>query len=258
MAAAGEDADLSKAVAESMDSFQQQQKPRARYVCDVGLADSSTVVAGSTHTKGWRMHNPGPADWPEGCLLVSVGGDLLGGPALGIPLPVAVAGSDVEVTFDLVAPSAPGRYVGYWRSVTPAGVRFGHRIWVDVVVVAGDSEFGQALSLSQAEVAAEQAAAEQEQEQAAVEQAAAEVMAEDGTPPPLLPPLRHSCRLLLCFRRKNSWVVVHRTLLWLAGRSSSPHYVSWDSRGPSTLPSWTSTTVICSRLCRPFSRERLK
>jgi len=180
-----EDVDLSKAVEESIDSFRQQQKPRAHYVCDVGLADSATVVTGSTHTKGWRIQNPGPVDWPEGCMLVSVGGDLLGGPALGIPLPVAVAGSEIEVTFDLVAPSTPGRYVGYWRSVTPAGVRFGHRIWVDVVVVSGDSEFGQALSLSQAEVAAELAAVEQEPEQEQVQTALGE--AAMASAPPLIP-----------------------------------------------------------------------
>lgn len=69
-----------------------------------------------------------------------VGGEPMGGPPEGIPLPPLAAGSDVDVSFQLVAPQKPGRVIGYWRAVSPDGTRFGHRLWVDVVVVPATPE----------------------------------------------------------------------------------------------------------------------
>jgi hypothetical protein len=112
--------------------------PRAKYVCDIALVDAARIAPSSTHVKTWRMQNPGPLPWPSGARLVHVGGSLLGGPPEGILLPELVPGSEVDVSFTLVAPDKPGRYVGYWRSVTADGRRFGSRIWVDVVVFADE------------------------------------------------------------------------------------------------------------------------
>lgn len=41
---------------------------------------------------------------------------------------------EVEVSVDLVAPEKPGRYVSHWRLVSPAGQKFGHRVWVLIQV----------------------------------------------------------------------------------------------------------------------------
>jgi next-to-BRCA1 protein 1 len=53
---------------------------------------------------------------------------------MGLP-----CGEDVEVSVNLVAPDRAGRYVSHWRLASPSGQKFGHRVWVLIlVVVQGD------------------------------------------------------------------------------------------------------------------------
>ena len=48
-------------------------------------------------------------------------------------------GEDIEISVDLVAPDRSGRYVSHWRLVSPSGQKFGHRVWVLIlVIVQGD------------------------------------------------------------------------------------------------------------------------
>merc|ERR1711916_243393 len=44
-------------------------------------------------------------------------------------------GETVDVAVDMIAPRAPGRYCSYWRMKAGDGIRFGHRVWVDILVV---------------------------------------------------------------------------------------------------------------------------
>jgi len=44
-------------------------------------------------------------------------------------------GDSVAISIVMTSPQEPGRYVSYWRLITPTGTRFGHRVWVDVLVV---------------------------------------------------------------------------------------------------------------------------
>ena len=39
-----------------------------------------------------------------------------------------------------MAPAAPGKYVSYWRLVTPGGAQFGHRLWIDISVTELESK----------------------------------------------------------------------------------------------------------------------
>merc|ERR1712070_1082786 len=109
----------------------------ARFVEDVTVPDGTPVVAGTRLTKMWKIRNAGMVGWPDGSMLVQIGGDAMGGQ------PVQVAsvspGAEGVIAVELVAPSRPGRYVSYWRLAEPTGRKFGQRIWCGFTVVDQDS-----------------------------------------------------------------------------------------------------------------------
>lgn len=114
-------------------------------VRDVTMPDGSEVAPHCYFIKTWRVLNDGLRDWPEGCHLVSAGGDPLVGPkmqgagsALREPVPAVAAGAEVEMTVQLRAPSSTGRHVGYFRLQDPAGCFFGQRLWADMRVTHAD------------------------------------------------------------------------------------------------------------------------
>jgi hypothetical protein len=109
--------------------------PKARFVCDVSCPDKSVVLSNSTLQKTWRFRNDGAAKWPDGTSIVHVSGDFAGSYQTLTNLPAP--GGEVNVTMTLNTPSLAGRYVGYFRLETPdpASQRFGHRVWVDIMVV---------------------------------------------------------------------------------------------------------------------------
>jgi len=48
---------------------------------------------------------------------------------------LAAPGEVVDVSVKVQIPEKPGRYTGYYRlSYGPDGIKFGHRIWIDVLV----------------------------------------------------------------------------------------------------------------------------
>lgn len=108
--------------------------PLARFVQDVNMGDrGATLSPSEKFTKIWRMRNEGGAAWAENTVLTFVGGDQLGAPE-AVTVPAVAASEEVDIAVDMVAPSVPGRYVSYWRLCTPDGHRFGHRVWVDIIV----------------------------------------------------------------------------------------------------------------------------
>lgn len=109
--------------------------PLARFVQDVNMGDRSgnTLPPGERFTKTWRMRNEGQTAWAENTVLAFVGGDQLSAPE-SVLVPIVPAGEEVDISVSMVAPSVPGRYVSYWRLCAPEGVRFGHRVWVDIQV----------------------------------------------------------------------------------------------------------------------------
>jgi len=131
-------------------------KLMCRFVRDVTMPDGSEVAPYSTFFKTWRVRNDGTRDWPEGCHLVSAGGDRMCDTKLGDdyvirqPVPATVAGEEVEITVELCAPSATGRHVGYFRLQNPEGSFFGQRLWADIRV--NDADMAVSMTLSPWEV----------------------------------------------------------------------------------------------------------
>lgn len=96
------------------------------------------------------MTNEGNQEWPQGTQLIFCGGDMLSpsSSTSTFAVPVTRPGKNAYVTADLQAPSKPGRYVSYFRLVTPNGTRFGHRVWCDIVV-ENEEQQGSSASSSQ-------------------------------------------------------------------------------------------------------------
>jgi hypothetical protein len=111
--------------------------PQAKFLSDVTLPDGTFLDAGARVVKIWRVKNSSASEtWPAGTKLVHVGGDLLGGPVQGVPVPCVKPGDTVDVQVPFVMPSAPGRYTSYWRLAqgSPTFARFGHRFWCQLTV----------------------------------------------------------------------------------------------------------------------------
>ncbi|KAG0295110.1 hypothetical protein BGZ96_012497 [Linnemannia gamsii] len=110
------------------------------FVKDITLKDGSTMQSNATFVKVWELSNSGLGVWPEGTVLQFVGGDrmftedekTLNSPEIKVSQ--AGVGEYVCISALLKAPSIPGRYISYWRLVSPLGERFGHRIWCDILV----------------------------------------------------------------------------------------------------------------------------
>ncbi|KAG0366769.1 hypothetical protein BC939DRAFT_455694 [Gamsiella multidivaricata] len=112
----------------------------AVFVKDITHKDGTVVQAGASFMKIWELANPGPAEWPEGTVFQFVGGDRMfseddndcKSPEVKVDA-IGVAES-LCVSANLKVPSFPGRYISYWRLVSPSGELFGQRVWCDIVV----------------------------------------------------------------------------------------------------------------------------
>jgi len=104
-----------------------------RFVADITVEDGTSMTPQQQFAKIWKMRNEGTSAWPENTRLSFVGGDKLSS-VEAVAVPVVEPGVEVDIAIDMTAPTLPGRYVGYYRLLTPDGTRFGQRVWVDVVV----------------------------------------------------------------------------------------------------------------------------
>lgn len=145
------------------------------------MPDGSQLAPCSAYYKTWRVRNDGPCDWPEGCHLVSAGGDVLFDPkakgsesesaqAFRQLVDPTLSGEEIDITVELFAPSATGRHVGYFRLEDPEGGLFGQRLWSDIRVTDTDMNVSATLSpwqviQSDGESIADETSQQEEQEQ---------------------------------------------------------------------------------------------
>jgi len=133
----------------------------------VATPDETEVAPGTPFVKTWRFRNEGTSAWPENCQLVFVSklnGDQMGAPA-NVPVPSAHVGQELDVSVPMVAPTAPGRYVGYWRLCSGDGKKFGQRVRVLIQVAASSSSDSASTSSSSEDEHAEMASALHQLEQ---------------------------------------------------------------------------------------------
>jgi len=115
---------------------QAESKLVARHVKDVTIEDGMQIPAGTPFVKTWRVRNEGPA-WPAGCQFLFLSkrcGDNMSGPDFVTIEKALETNEEVDVSVNLIAPTKPGRYTGFWKLCTPNGRKFGQRMWVSIVV----------------------------------------------------------------------------------------------------------------------------
>lgn len=104
-----------------------------RFVADVTIPDDTAVPAGAGFVKTWRIQNNGTCAWPAGTSWVFVRGSQMSGPD-AVPVAATNVGETADVSVNLVAPSTPGQYTGYWTLRLPSGETLGPRYYVRIVV----------------------------------------------------------------------------------------------------------------------------
>ena len=113
---------------------------QAQFIADVTIPDGMQMLPGQAFTKTWRLRNLGSCTWDNRYALVFVSGEALGAPAVINLTTTVPSGATVDLSIDMVAPAAPGRYVSRWKLRNPAGEQFGvvadQPFYADIVVVA--------------------------------------------------------------------------------------------------------------------------
>jgi hypothetical protein len=112
---------------------------------DLTIPDDSLIPAGQGFTKTWKLVNVGTCTWAMSYYASFFYGDRMGAPET-VPLQATVLpAQSVEISIDMVAPSAPGTYQGNWKLSNPAGVLFGigpngdSPFWVRIIVAEGQA-----------------------------------------------------------------------------------------------------------------------
>jgi len=113
----------------------------ARYVYDESYPDGTRVDPGQAMAKTWRVQNVGTCDWVGGQYeIIFVAGDRMG-ITQAVTLNVSVpAGSYINFTLNMTAPSEPGTHRGEFMFRTKGGDSFGvgpdfdQPIWIEIVV----------------------------------------------------------------------------------------------------------------------------
>ncbi|XP_022994577.1 protein NBR1 homolog isoform X2 [Cucurbita maxima] len=128
---------------------------QTKLFADTNVMDNSVIAPSTPFTKKWQLHNLGSWNWPRGTQLVWDGGDKFSDstsfeiqvPAGGLP-----PGHQVDIEVDFTSPPLSGRYLTYWKVVSPSGQEFGYRVWlliqVDAALKRPHSDNLQALDLN--------------------------------------------------------------------------------------------------------------
>ena len=114
-------------------------KVQAVLLEDVTIPDDTLVAAGTIFTKTWRFKNTGTCHW-TGYTISFLTGDRMGAPD-SKPIPDTVAGSMVDVSLELTAPTADGSYSSYFTLKDAAGesINIGTEktFWLKIIVGDG-------------------------------------------------------------------------------------------------------------------------
>jgi hypothetical protein len=105
----------------------------ARFVEDVTVPDDTLYSVGVSFRKTWRLRNDGECTWTPGVTWVHIGGALLGAES-PVAVELAEPGRIIDVSVDMVAPTAPGTYSSFWRLQGPDGEFFGDQAYVRIIV----------------------------------------------------------------------------------------------------------------------------
>jgi len=98
---------------------------RAGFVADVTIEDRTVLREGEPFTKVWRLQNTGTCAWTTDYQVVFSSGSQMSAPASSRMPQLVQPGENVDISIDMVAPTTPGTYTGYWLLVDNQGQVFG-------------------------------------------------------------------------------------------------------------------------------------
>jgi hypothetical protein len=96
----------------------------ADFVRDITIPDGTRLLPGQYFTKIWLIKNTGTCPWKETYSITNFSGESMGMNSPQLLRRITNPGEFIEVTLDLVAPSAEGTYQGYWILKDENGVSF--------------------------------------------------------------------------------------------------------------------------------------
>jgi hypothetical protein len=109
---------------------------------DEGMYAPPEVAPGQPFVKTWRFSNTGTCTWDASYALVYVEGShplaSMGGSAVSLENNVP-PDATYDLSIELIAPSEPGVYQGFWQMRGPQGDLFGEQIWVGITVIPPDT-----------------------------------------------------------------------------------------------------------------------
>jgi hypothetical protein len=115
------------------------------FVEDVTVPDNTQFAPNASFTKTWRLKNSGTCNWTPDYVTTFVSGDAMSA-VYPVKLTSSVApGGNVDVSVNMVSPSANGTYRGTWMLKNPSGKMFGLGtnadipFWVQIIVGSGSS-----------------------------------------------------------------------------------------------------------------------
>jgi uncharacterized protein YkwD len=112
---------------------------KAMFVSDVTIPDNTDLTAGEAFTKTWRVQNAGTCIWWSGYTLTHYSGETFSAP-VSVPLSVTNPGQTTDISIDLVAPTAVGKYQGWFVIKNPEGLIMqidnDSRLWLIINVTA--------------------------------------------------------------------------------------------------------------------------
>ena len=105
----------------------------AQFVADVTIPDGTEVEAGKPFIKTWRLRNTSSCAWESGYKLKFLSDEIMGA-APELAIPPTPKDAEVDISVQLMAPTASGMYTSTWRLLEPGGKLFGNRLWASVKV----------------------------------------------------------------------------------------------------------------------------
>ena len=99
------------------------------YAADVSIPDNTVMLPGTAFTKTWRLSNTGNCPWPEEIEFRHVAGEAMA-EVTSVAIDAIEPEDTVEVSVDMTAPDAAGRYQSDWRICEQEGECFGAQVYV--------------------------------------------------------------------------------------------------------------------------------
>ena len=116
---------------------------KVQFIADVNIPDGTVLQPGAQFTKTWRLKNVGSCAWTTSYQLVFFSGEKMGAASSAAFTKNVAIGETVDISMNMIAPTASGSYRGYWMFKNANGALFGIGAqankpwWVDIKVTGG-------------------------------------------------------------------------------------------------------------------------